>query len=259
MDSDDDWEKQAEAEEEEERWAGEDEDDDVGSDWDAEPKVVEKKVEVNKPKKLSAKQLAKKQAELERDSKRRSAAMTEEERLAEKLRQEAAIQKSNENLIDDLFGEAEFGGDEDDGPAVDGFDRDVIKQKANEDLFGGSDDEDPEEEEKEEPAMKAFPVTTEKEVEEFATFVSEKIKKAKATKLMIHFLKQVLKQSTADFKMDDVKLVQKELTQIYNVKRVEHNQKKHKKKKPTLKMGRGRANDDMFGGDDDYGDGDDFF
>lgn len=82
-------------------------------------------------------------------------------------------------LIDDLFGGEDFGDDGDDGEAVDGFDRDKVKQQANEDLFGGSDIEDEEKkEEKEKPEMKAFPVTTETEVAEFAKFASEKIRKA---------------------------------------------------------------------------------
>jgi len=261
----DDWEKEALEEEEEDKWAGEDADDDDALDaWDAEPeepKTEAKKKQVAKPKKLSKKQLEKKQADMERDARRKLGAMNEEEREAERARQLAAIQKSNELLIDDVFGgEQDFGGDEEETPAVDGFDRDAVKAKANEDLFGVDDDEDEEEEKKEEEDnLKDFPVTTEKEMEELSSFIAKKLKKAPGTKLVIHFLKDMLKKGTEDMKMDDVKLVQKELTNIYNIKRVEHNQKKQKKKKPTLKMkSKGRGDDfDLDGGDDDFGD--DFF
>mmetsp|Transcript_4648 Transcript_4648/g.6579 ORF Transcript_4648/g.6579 Transcript_4648/m.6579 type:complete len:258 (-) Transcript_4648:192-965(-) len=257
MDSDDDWEKQADHEEDdEEKWAGEDEDD-VAEDWDADPAEKEpKKVEVNNPKKLSKKQLARQQEKLER----KANALTEEEKLAEALKQKAAMQKANDELIDDLFGDNDFGGDEDDAPAVDGFDRDKVKEQANDDLFGGAsgDEEENEEEQKDEP-MKDFKVNTEPEVAEFATFVSNKIKTAPGRKLIIKFLGDILKQTTEDFTIDDVKKVQKDLNQIYNVKRVEHNQKKQKKKKPTIKMSqRSRADDfDLDGGD--YGGDDDFF
>lgn len=75
--------------------------------------------------------------------------------------------------------------------------------------------------------------------------------------------------------MDDIKQVQKEINNVYNVKRVEHNQKKQKKKsepiwnidphthnaphsEPTLKVKKSSAKDDFdLDGGEDYGD--DFF
>uniref|UniRef100_A0A7S0DSE3 Eukaryotic translation initiation factor 3 30 kDa subunit n=1 Tax=Amorphochlora amoebiformis TaxID=1561963 RepID=A0A7S0DSE3_9EUKA len=246
---DDEWDKAGEGEDEEviDNWEGEDEDDNVDEAWDAEPEEKpEKKVEINNPKKLSAKQLAKKQEELERDGKRMLKKMTAKERHEEKLRQEAAIQKANENLIDDVFGENDFGGDEDDeAEEVDGFDRDAVKAKANEDLFGGSDDDEKEEIEEEKAEMKQFPCSTEEEVNEFAEFCAEKIKKAKATKLVIKYFKELIKKGTSELKLEDVRLIQKELTQVYNVKRVEKNQKAQKKKKPTIKMSK-RGGGDLF-------------
>mmetsp|Transcript_27341 Transcript_27341/g.66488 ORF Transcript_27341/g.66488 Transcript_27341/m.66488 type:complete len:254 (+) Transcript_27341:102-863(+) len=251
---DDDWEKEVDEAEAEavynEEWDEEQDGDEVADDWDAEP--VEKKVEVNNPRKLTAKQLKKKQEELERKGRK----MTEEEREAEVARQKAAIQKSNELLIDDMFGGEDFGDDGDGADAVDGFDRDKVKQKANEDLFGGESDFEEEEKKEEEPEMKAFPVTNEAEVNEFAKYAAEKIKKAPGNKLVIKFLKELIKGATENLNMDDVKQVQKELNNVYNVKRVEHNQKKQKKKKPTLKVAKSSRND--FDLDDgDYGD--DFF
>mmetsp|Transcript_5401 Transcript_5401/g.8518 ORF Transcript_5401/g.8518 Transcript_5401/m.8518 type:complete len:109 (-) Transcript_5401:105-431(-) len=107
--------------------------------------------------------------------------------------------------------------------------------------------------------MKDFKVDSEGDVTDFAKFVADKIKKAPGHKLVIKFLDEVLKGATENFQMNDVKIVQKNLTQIYNVKRLEFNQKKNaKKKKPTLKMKlKSRADDfdfaDDYGGDDDFG------
>eukprot|EP00954_Amorphochlora_amoebiformis_P010216 798835-Amorphochlora_amoeboformis.AAC.3 len=161
------------------------------------------------------------------------------------------------------------GGDEDDeAEEVDGFDRDAVKAKANEDLFGGSDDDEKEEIEEEKAEMKQFPCSTEEEVNEFAEFCAEKIKKAKvpsaatlvysdgtgfavepakfsATKLVIKYFKELIKKGTSELKLEDVRLIQKELTQVYNVKRVEKNQKAQKKKKPTIKMSK-RGGGDLF-------------
>ncbi len=270
--SDDDW--QADTDDEQvEAWDGAEDarDDDMGDAWDADSDEERKKAEArakdaaagSRGKKLSLKQLSKRQEQLEREARQASEAGGEQAREASRMLTKKKIQEANEALIDDLFGEADFGGDEGDGkeesaPAVDGFDTDAVKKKANEALFGGESDSDSEDEKKDEAPMKEFSVATEEEVVEFANFVGTKIKTAKKTALIIKFLGEVLRNATEKFQMDDVKKVQKELNKIYNAKRVEYNQKKQakRKKKPTLKMGGGKRGggfdlDDRGGFDDD--------
>mmetsp|Transcript_13289 Transcript_13289/g.21695 ORF Transcript_13289/g.21695 Transcript_13289/m.21695 type:complete len:258 (-) Transcript_13289:165-938(-) len=227
-----DWEKDADEEDEldKAKYEGEDEED----DWDADPsekkKTSSRPKQPAKPKKLTAKQVERQQKKLEMKGRR----MTAEEKEAEKAKKEAAILKMNEAQIDDMFGDNDFGDDddiEDDGAAIDGFDRDKVKAQANEALFGAEEDYEDEEEEKEEDKMKDFKVDSEGDVTDFAKFVADKIKKAPGHKLVIKFLDEVLKGATENFQMNDVKIVQKNLTQIYNVKRLEFNQKKNAKKK----------------------------
>lgn len=244
------------------KWDGEDDDAGgdnlLGDDWDAEPK----KDEAPKPavkKALTKRQLIKKKedeermAALKRAEKKKSGP---EDAAAALAARKKAIDESNDQLCDDLFGGEGF-----EAPAGGEFKNEQLETD-NVDMIVTSAMMKNLQVKQEEP-LELDPLKTMEDFKKFAVKVSAMAVKKSGTrnpKMLLEFVNTVMIECTKGLKLDDSTLIKKKITVICTQKQKDEKGKAKKaaSKKAQLSMGGGSKSNTYGGGDDGYDDHGDY-